>query len=275
MEVWYLILGFFLYGFLGWCAEVAFAAVRYKKFVNRGFLNGPICPIYGVGVMLVVELLDPYRDNLVLLYILSAVLVTVLEWVTGFLLEKIFHHKWWDYSNMPLNLNGYVCLLFSLIWGVACVVIVYFIHPLTAGLLSLIPELIAAVISIVLCIGLAADLVVTVISVCKLNSRLKNMEEIAGELRKLSVQVGTGIYQNVMEGMERQEQRKQKAEELKKRYQELLERNGRADRRILKAFPGLTPQRHKDAFADLKEQMKAQIEKGRKKAEEAWKEKKR
>ena len=150
MEVWYLILGFFLYGFLGWCAEVAFAAVRYKKFVNRGFLNGPICPIYGVGVMLVVELLDPYRDNLVLLYILSAVLVTVLEWVTGFLLEKIFHHKWWDYSNMPLNLNGYVCLLFSLIWGVACVVIVYFIHPLTAGLLSLIPELIAAVISICL-----------------------------------------------------------------------------------------------------------------------------
>ena len=128
--MYYLILYFFVYGFLGWCTEVAFAACKERKFVNRGFLNGPICPIYGIGVGIVVQFLTPYKENLVLLYIASVVMVTALEWVTGFILEKIFHNKWWDYSKMPLNLNGYVCLLFSLIWGAACVLIVDFIHPL-------------------------------------------------------------------------------------------------------------------------------------------------
>ena len=108
---------FFFYGFVGWCAEVAFAAVRQGKFVNRGFLNGPICPIYGIGVSLIIALLNGYKENLVLLYLASAVLVTLLEWVTGFLLEKLFHHRWWDYSEMPFNIGGYVCPLFSMIWG--------------------------------------------------------------------------------------------------------------------------------------------------------------
>ena len=117
MSVYFILLYFFVYGFLGWCTEVAFAGVKEGKFVNRGFLNGPICPIYGVGVAVVVSCLDGLKDNLILLYISSVVLVTALEWFTGFILDKLFHNKWWDYSSMPLNLNGYVCLLFSLIWG--------------------------------------------------------------------------------------------------------------------------------------------------------------
>ena len=125
---------FFIYGLLGWCTEVAFAAVKSGKFVNRGFLNGPICPVYGVGVGIVVFLLYDYRDRIVLLYVLSTILVTFIEWLTGYLMDKIFHHKWWDYSHMPLNIGGYVCLLFSLVWGVACVFIVKVIHPLIARL---------------------------------------------------------------------------------------------------------------------------------------------
>ena len=88
--MYYLILYFFVYGFLGWCTEVAFAACKERKFVNRGFLNGPICPIYGIGVGIVVQFLTPYKENLVLLYIASVVMVTALEWVTGFILEKYF-----------------------------------------------------------------------------------------------------------------------------------------------------------------------------------------
>ena len=130
---------FFIYGLLGWCTEVAFAAVKSGKFVNRGFLNGPICPVYGVGVGIVVFLLYDYRDRIVLLYVLSTILVTFIEWLTGYLMDKIFHHKWWDYSHMPLNIGGYVCLLFSLVWGVACVFIVKVIHPLIARLVGMIP----------------------------------------------------------------------------------------------------------------------------------------
>ena len=118
---YYFALSFFVYGFLGWCTEVAYVAVKQGKFVNRGFLNGPICPVYGFGVGVVVQFLTPVENNLVLLYISSTILVTAIEGITGFLLEKIFHNKWWDYSDQPLNIGGYVCVLFSLIWGVFCV----------------------------------------------------------------------------------------------------------------------------------------------------------
>ena len=118
MELVWLLL---IYSFLGWVVETIVGTVKKKKFVNRGFLNGPICPVYGIGVGVVVQFLTPVENNLVLLYISSTILVTVIEGITGFLLEKIFHNKWWDYSEQPLNIGGYVCVLFSLIWGVFCV----------------------------------------------------------------------------------------------------------------------------------------------------------
>ena len=130
------ILLFFIYAFLGWCTEVAFAACKNGRFVNRGFLNGPVCPIYGFGMVGVAVLLEPLKDNLLLLYLGSAVITTVIEYITGLLLERIFHAKWWDYSNMPLNIGGYVCLLFSLIWGAMCVAIVKFVHPVIAGMVE-------------------------------------------------------------------------------------------------------------------------------------------
>lgn len=261
MNIWYIILSFFIYGFMGWCAEVAFAVVRHRKFVNRGFLNGPICPIYGVGVVLVVQLLKPYRDNAVILYLLSAALVTLLEWITGFMMEKIFHHRWWDYSNMPLNLGGYVCLPFSFIWGLACLVIVYFLHPLVYRILSLFPFLLAAGSGIFLAFLLAADLAVTTVSVFKLNGRLEKMEEITEELQKLSEQVETGIYKNMMEEIEKQELRKQKLEELGEKYRQLSNDDSRTRRRLVKAFPTMKSCRHGREFSKLKEE----IEKGGKK----------
>lgn len=93
MTYYDILFSFFIYGFLGWCSEVAFAAFKQHSFVNRGFLNGPICPIYGIGVTVVVASLQPYVGNLILLYITSTILVTFLEWLTGFLLEKMFHHR--------------------------------------------------------------------------------------------------------------------------------------------------------------------------------------
>ena len=116
-EFYYFVQFFFIYGFLGWCTEVAFAAWKERTFVNRGFLNGPICPIYGFGVCSVVYLLKPFESNFILLYISSVILVSALEWLTGFLLEKLFHHKWWDYSNEPFNIKGYICLRFSINLG--------------------------------------------------------------------------------------------------------------------------------------------------------------
>ena len=218
-ELYFIALYFFVYGFLGWCTEVAFAAWKEHRFVNRGFLNGPICPVYGIGVTLVVHFLSPYRSNLIILYITSTILVTALEWLTGFILERGFHNKWWDYSNMPLNLNGYVCLLFSLIWGVACVLIVDFIHPVIHKLLLYIPVIVGVIILIILGIGMFADLYVTASGILKMNKRLAAMQEIADELHEISDKIGENIYKNTIAAMETQDAIKdsvtEKQEELK------------------------------------------------------------
>lgn len=218
-ELYFIALYFFVYGFLGWCTEVAFAAWKEHRFVNRGFLNGPICPVYGIGVTLVVHFLSPYRSNLIILYITSTILVTALEWLTGFILERVFHNKWWDYSNMPLNLNGYVCLLFSLIWGIACVLIVDFIHPVIHKLLLYIPVIVGVIILIILGIGMFADLYVTASGILKMNKRLAAMQEIADELHEISDKIGENIYKNTIAAMETQDAIKdsvtEKQEELK------------------------------------------------------------
>ena len=100
---------FFAYAFLGWCMEVSFAALTSGRFVNRGFLNGPVCPIYGCGAVIVLFCLEPLKDHLFWLFVGSVILTSALEWLTGFVLEKIFHERWWDYSDMPFNLGGYIC----------------------------------------------------------------------------------------------------------------------------------------------------------------------
>lgn len=283
--MYYLILYFFVYGFLGWCTEVAFVACKERKFVNRGFLNGPICPIYGIGVGIVVQFLTPYKENLVLLYIASVVMVTALEWVTGFILEKIFHNKWWDYSKMPLNLNGYVCLLFSLIWGVACVLIVDFIHPLIHKVLSWIPFPVGMTLIVVLSIVMFVDLYVTASTILKMNKHLEKMKEIAADLHRISDELGESIYQEVVEVLERKDGWKLKVQEasgdfkdkiqgasggvkdkiqgvsdeamekiadLKKKYKEIGGKGTQVSRRLLKAFPRIESERYREAMEDLK-----------------------
>ena len=111
-----LVFFFFIYAFLGWCTEVIYACVNSGKFVNRGFLNGPYCPIYGFGVVAVVMCIYPAKDNLHVLFFGSVILTTALEFITGFILEKIFNEKWWDYSDEHFNIKGYICLKFSLMW---------------------------------------------------------------------------------------------------------------------------------------------------------------
>lgn len=210
MSIYFILLYFFVYGFLGWCTEVGFAAFKTHHFINRGFLNGPICPIYGVGVTAVITVLTPYKSDIIVLYILSVVLVTVLEGVTGWAMDKIFHNKWWDYSDMPLNIGGYVCLLFSIVWGFACLFIIYFIQPLVHDLLAFIPTIVGIILIIILGITLIADLYVTASTIFKFNRRLATMEKIAAEMHEISEQIGQEIFEKTIRAMDRQEASKEK-----------------------------------------------------------------
>lgn len=252
--LWY----FYVYAFLGWCTEVVFAALKSGHFVNRGFLNGPVCPIYGCGLVAVLFLLQPFQHNVLTLYAGSVVLTTSMELATGFLMEKLFHHRWWDYSKMPLNIGGYVCPLFSLLWGVACVLIVDVLHPRIAGLVALIPQRWGVILLFLFNATFLLDVIVTVVTVSKLNQRLKQIDDVAAALRLVSDRLGETMADgalaikatdelacdDLVTARERTRDALREADEatraeLKARYSALVERLELGQRRILKAFPAL------------------------------------
>lgn len=251
---------FFIFAFFGWCGEVVFAAIVEKRFVNRGFLNGPICPIYGFGVVLIDLCLRPFGGNTALLLIGSMLVGSALEWLAGFLLEKLFHQKWWDYSNEPHNLNGYICLKYSLLWAFAGAGVVGAVVPFTRKLISLIPRPVGwAVLAVFLSLALA-DFVVTVIAIVGLNRKLKKLEYVSSKLKAGSDLLGKGLY----EGAAAAETKKQTLEKdwqkeaarLKEKYEENLKAN-KLHRRLLKAFPDLKSLKHNQELESLRQSVNA------------------
>ncbi|KRN22503.1 putative ABC transporter permease [Lacticaseibacillus camelliae] len=126
------VLYFFSYAFVGWVWESGYVSFKKRQWVNSGFLNGPVIPVYGFSITAVLVLLHPVENNLLLLYLGSAVLITIIEYVTSWLMEKLFHARWWDYSDIPLNFQGRVALPISAFWGVGVVFVVKVVHPVVA-----------------------------------------------------------------------------------------------------------------------------------------------
>ncbi len=243
---------FFLYAFLGWCTEVAYAALDLGKFVNRGFLNGPYCPIYGIGVLIVLVILTPLKRNVFLLYIGSVLLTSILEFLTGYVLERVFHNKWWDYSGYPFQIKGYVCLKFSVLWGFACSFIVLVFHPIALSFLRIIPKMLGICSLTALSFLCAVDCIFTVGNILKFNKRLRIMEEIAEKIREISDEIGENIYEKTTLAIEK----KEAYEELSVRYRELAEKKIRGHDRLLKAFPGMRSKKYNDSLLKLKERLK-------------------
>ena len=130
---------FTFYSFGGWCLEVSYYFKNERRFVNRGFLKGPFCPIYGCCIVTLIFILEPYKNNIPLLFLSAFFFTSFLEYITGFLLEKTFNSKWWDYSDDPLNIHGRVCLPYSLIWATGEVIIITIINPIIINVINKIP----------------------------------------------------------------------------------------------------------------------------------------
>lgn len=131
-----LFLYFLWYSFLGWAIETTYCSLKARRFVYRGFLAGPICPIYGVGALMMILFLAPLQDHPVLLYLIACVVMSAWEYLVAWLLETTTHVKYWDYSHIPLNLHGRICLTVSLWWGVLADVALRVIHPATEALFA-------------------------------------------------------------------------------------------------------------------------------------------
>ena len=279
---------FFIYAFLGWCTEVSYAALVTGKFVNRGFLNGPVCPVYGFGAVIVLAALTPLAGNLLLLFLGSMALTSALEWLTGFALEKLFHQRWWDYSDQPFNLSGYICLRFSIAWGFACMFVVKLLHPTVLLFIRIIPQALGVVLLVLLGAVMAVDLSATVSAIVKLNHRLEQLDELAAKIKEVSNEFGENLADRVLDAVERgtdwkedldelafrlAEHRAELADEREQRWeellaqarlqleewhasiQELLVRESFGHRRLLKAFPRLRSIDHQSAQERLRRRM--------------------
>lgn len=163
---------FAAYSFVGWAWESALFTVQEKKFVNRGFLNGPLCPIYGVGGLLLIWALEGRTNSLPVLFVAAIALTTALEYLTAILLEKLFNDKWWDYSMFPLNLKGRISLISSLVFGVMSVLLIKYLHPFAWDMTRRFPPLAKHIFVAVFAVYLLVDVSFTVRHVLILSGRL-------------------------------------------------------------------------------------------------------
>lgn len=150
---------FMIYSIMGWLMEVIVTLIEKKRFVNRGFLIGPYCPIYGIGALFVISLLNDYLEKPLGLFILSIVICSLVEYIGSFLLEKIFKTSWWDYSNKKFNINGRICLETMIPFGLGCLLIMYIVNPFFVNMLSKIPNYLINIIAIVFSIVIISDVI--------------------------------------------------------------------------------------------------------------------
>lgn len=243
VATWFLWL--MLYSFLGWVYESTLCSITAKRPVNRGFLNGPICPIYGSGALVIILCLGKEADGSILsLFLSGAVLTCTLEYITSWLMEKLFHARWWDYSEYRFQINGRVCLLGAVAFGAMSVVILKWVHPWVSSWTSKLPDTAVLLISGILLALLVCDIIVTVRSVLHLDQKLS---EVQRALDRAWEKMREDLREEFSERRGRFHTRGQKIlDHLEKssqwngsRFKELLNQKRFQERRLLRAYPRL------------------------------------
>lgn len=176
---------FYLYSFAGWCWEVSLYLVKERRFVNRGFLTGPILPIYGFGALSVLLSCVPVKENVLLVALVGTLVASLVEYVTGWAMEALFHVRYWDYSDQPLNLNGHICAMSAATWAVFSAMIVCVVHPMLRPTMLKVPPNAALIAACVLTAFCAVDTVFAVRKALDLRRLLESMERYAKELEAL------------------------------------------------------------------------------------------
>lgn len=185
---------FIIYSMMGWLMEVLCSLFYRKKFVNRGFLIGPYCPIYGCGAILITLLLNKYINDPITLFIMAILLCGVLEYLTSYAMEKIFHLRWWDYSNKKFNLNGRVCLDTIIPFGVLGMLIMYVTNPFFLDKLELLPDMVLNIVFYVVIVIYVVDNIISLVTIFGIKkttafvsreNREDNTEEITKKVREI------------------------------------------------------------------------------------------
>lgn len=239
-----LFLYFLFYSFLGWLMETCYCSLHEHRLVPRGFLYGPICPIYGCGVLLMILFFTPLKGNLLLFYVVAVVVMTSWEYFVGWLLEVTTHVKYWDYSNSRFNIKGRVCLWVALIWGVLSYVVIFWIHPAVEGLYQRIPPWLVNTLCGVLGALLLVDLTFTIRQLA-LVSRLMKSVTAAGEALQVQLALGKAELADKLD---------EQVEALRRQRREQLARLEKYTRRFRKHYARMTVSvsRYRPTMDDLR-----------------------
>lgn len=259
-----LFLSFTIYSFLGWVCETIYCSIIFKKFVNRGFLNGPFCPVYGFGAILLLYILKPLPKNALLVFFAGVVITTALEYITACILEKLFHAKWWDYSKNKFNYKGRICLLNSTLFGLLSVALIFFIEPVTVWLINLMSQRVKYVLFALLAMYFIVDTTITVTSIYKLNLRLEALSRAFSAIKeKLD---NTDFYNalNIKERLEKLHELLNtdrgraiynSIESIRSYIRKLETENHAFQKRIIKAFPSMRSTKYPEVLNIIKEKV--------------------
>lgn len=251
------ILYFSIYSFLGWVCETIYCSILDRRFVNRGFLNGPVCPVYGFGALLVIALLDKYRGDVLSVFLLGMIITSVVEYITAVILETSFQTKWWDYSKHKFNIHGRVCLLNSTLFGLLSVLLIEVINVRITTLINSVPKIINIVLACIIIAMFLSDFITTLIAMIKLNDKLNNLVEVLIELKSMNIKLKNlddKEFENLIVGLKNEEESEYVIDKLTKIYERYKKLNVKSilQRRILKAFPNIEHIKYKEQFKHLK-----------------------
>lgn len=236
MKAVYIIDFFLIYSFIGWVLESIYKTILAKKLINSGFLYGPFCPIYGIGALIMYLFLS-LCDNIITVFLSGFVVLSVWEYLVAWALEKLFHEKYWDYSNNKFNINGRVCLLNSIFWGVLGVIFTYIVHPFIEAQIININNIILIILTVVISIAMLVDCIISVIKLSSVSKKLQAIKEIRNEIKvKLQELKAT---QNAKESIQLM------INDLKEQELRLKEKLVKQTERIRQAFPTMKSEAYK------------------------------
>lgn len=233
IQILRLLLYFIIYSFFGWVLESIFKSILQRKLVNSGFLYGPLCPIYGFGAIIMLLFLNKFKDNIVILFILGFIVLSIWEYIVGVILEKKFNTKYWDYSENRFNIKGRVCLLNSCFWGVLGVLFTIFIHPFLEKYILFLDNEALIYIDIIFAIAIITDCIITTVKLNTLNSTIEKIKDI-GDIIKDKLKELKNTKEDAIEKIKDIERI---IDDLKLRQEMLKLKIYKRARRLKKAFP--------------------------------------
>lgn len=260
---------FYIYCFFGWCFESAYVSLLEHHWVNRGFLRAPLLPIYGSGALCILLVCLPVKENSFAVFVLGVVFPTLLEYITGYVMELLFKMRYWDYTGKKGNINGYICLQSSIAWGFLSLLLIHFIHPPIGRWVERLPHLALLIVVIVISCVFVSDVIVSFRAAFNLRHVLEEMERVRMQLEEARVQLelaraeARDRLEELGEDIREDNRRRQKAQEeraelLRLEFMRRLEHQNRYfNRAILKAHPSASSRR----FAESMRQLRAELEK--------------